>query len=161
MKIIVYTFKSFPYKATLRQCFPNYFEFGKLKQSLIAFQQIIDKQKPKYILGIAKSNTGKSRFETLAINKFTRYKQVDKQGKKTYPLLFPKKRCLSVASNGDLPTEARYNNIQIAKTPNYTFCNWTMYKISQCLENKKCKLLFVHVAKKDIALVKDYTDLLD
>ena len=50
MKIIVYTFKSFPYKATLRQCFPNYFEFGKLKQSLIAFQQIIDKQKPKYIL---------------------------------------------------------------------------------------------------------------
>lgn len=68
MKLLLYSFRTFPHKKLLEQ--NNVFVFGKLKQDLEVFKKIIISKQPNLILGIAHKQSGKSQFEIKAINQF-------------------------------------------------------------------------------------------
>lgn len=130
MEVLLYTFKSFKALDKLEKEFGKVFIFNKLKDDLEQFKQIIKAQHPKYIIGVAKPPRTFSKIETKAINRFNKNK-VNKLGKDSYDLFIP---------------DWGYKSF----TPTNTFCNWTMYKLSELIEGTNSKLIFLHLHESDI-----------
>jgi hypothetical protein len=112
------------------------FVFGKLKQDLETFRRLIEKNRPEIVLGMAEVESS-SRFETFAVNQFNLNK-INRQGRESYSLFVPPEISFPVTTN----------------TTN-TFCNWTMYKISEIIQGMNCKIAFVHFNGKDVDRVID------
>ena len=68
MKILSYTFRTFPFLNNLRDTFPEVFIFGKLKIDIENFCDHIIKTRPDMIIGIAYSKSG-SFFEKFSKNR--------------------------------------------------------------------------------------------
>ena len=130
--MLIYTFRTNPFKNKLLEKFPNLFIFGKLKEDFNKLSESIINNNPDYILGIASSNN--SRFEPVAINKFKKTKKISIQGQKQYDLFIPQ------------------SNIKKSFSPTDSFCNWTMYKIAEFIEKNKLstKLIFAHLEQNDL-----------
>jgi hypothetical protein len=135
---LIYTFKNFPYKAALGG---RVFEFRKLKADLKIFEAEIKRLEPKIILGVAKSPSRSSRFETRAVNVFARTKKVNKIGVPEYALDYPVGGFDSIAVNTGFTD---------------TFCNWTMYKISELIAGQDIKLQFIHVSPVGLSDLQGY-----
>lgn len=134
MKTMCYTFRTFPELNILEKYFGQVFVFGKLKENLEKFKEIILEQDPDLILGIA--NNKKSSIKPIAINNFGKNKKVSKEGKNFYDLFIP---------------EELSKVIPISRFKDDTFCNWTAYKIAEYIEenNLETRLSFVHLNMKD------------
>ncbi len=130
MKTLIYTFRTCPFKEKI----PKAFIFGKLKQDFLLFSKKILINKPKIIIGVAKSRDS-SHFEKLIINQFNKTKKINLNGKDSFNLYTPKNPPFSIS---DKPTNS--------------FCNWTSYKIKELIEEKNldAKLIFIHLNEKDI-----------
>ena len=137
-KILIYTFANFPYKNAFNR---EVFEFKRLKIDLDDFASEIRKHKPKVIFGVAKSSTKVSKFETVAVNIYNKTKKVDPSGDLEYKLEYP------TSGFGAIVLNAGHTD---------SFCNWTMYKISQLIATTETKLQFVHIAESDIEDLKRY-----
>lgn len=137
MKILVYTFRTFPYLEELKKVFPEVVVFGKLKESLQDFYKLIVEKNPDLVLGVALSNSGNSFFEPKTINQFNENAKVEKIGKDELLLFVPK---------------IKESNFKISQKPSHTFCNYTMYKIRNFLEQKKIDIPFAfsHLKKEQI-----------
>lgn len=133
--MLVYTFRTFPYKSALSKFCDNYFVFGKLKDDLKKFVRIVGQRRPDLIVGIAKSSKNYSRFERKAINQFNKTGVISKDGAPSYKLYYPSKG---------------YKAIKLSDKPTDSFCNWTMYKIAEYINKSKTRLMFVHIKEKDI-----------
>lgn len=135
MKILTYTFSTFPYQEDLQKIFPNTTILKKLKQDLESFFQLINKEKPDLILGIALSQKKHSHLEPIAINKFNKNSNVIKSGAEKYKLYIPNE------------TKFKINN-----KPTTTFCNYTMYQTAHFLKENQIKtpFTFIHIKKEDI-----------
>lgn len=86
------------------------------------------------ILGFA-SSKGKSRSESITINRFGRHGKISRGGKEAY----------------DLKSFARHG-FKVSKVPTRSFCNWTMYKIKEFLEsggNSGAQVGFIHFNPDD------------
>ena len=138
MKILAYTFRTFPEIERLKDIFPNVFIFGKLKQDLKLFKEEILKEKPDLILGIAIIKK-ESQIESKTVNKFNNY-SISKNGCESYELFIPD----------------NLSDFNINKGTTTSFCNWTMYKISELVNenNFNTNLSFVHLNSSDIAKLK-------
>lgn len=138
-KIKIYTFRTCPFSGELRGLFGDVFVFGKLKEDLEKFKLEIVNDKPDYILGIAHIPKfyKSSQFETSAINQFQRVKKVSREGIDKYNLFVP---------------DLNNTNFRISKKNGDSFCNWTIYKISEFLSEEKlgCKFIFTHLKVEDI-----------
>ena len=128
--MLIYTFRTCPFKDKLQEYFPELFVFGNLKQDMNVFCQQILEKKPKHILGIAKGDF--SRCEIVAINRFNN-KKINKTGTNEYKLEI-------------------IRTIQESNQPTHSFCNWTMYKIAEFIDkqNMDIKLSFIHSTKQDV-----------
>ncbi|MBR9679406.1 MAG: hypothetical protein GON13_04020 [Nanoarchaeota archaeon] len=117
MKKLAYTFRTCPIKAD--------FVFGKIKQDLENFYELILNKKPDIIIGYG--NGEKNCFEKYAINVF-HGKKIVKNGPDKYELFTPTK------SN---------------PKPTTSFCNYTTYKIKYFLSQNELnsKLVFKHLKK--------------
>lgn len=135
-KILVYTFRGFPWQSKLREDFPDLFVFGKLKEDYERFCEEVKIKKPDLIIGIAKGR--RSIWEGLAVNKFNSGTLV-KGGEEFFNLY--------------IPSETIFPVNQIPWT---TFCNWTAYKIQNFLieNNLHIKLSFLHIKEKDLPKLK-------
>lgn len=142
-KVILYTFRSFPYLALFPE--KEVFLFGKLKEDLTEFREIILKEKPDHILGFALVKS-KSRFERVTINKFNNG-VINKNSTDFYTLDYPE--------NG-------FNTIKLSIKPTNSFCNWSMYKIANFLEYEglMTKISFIHINKDGISDLISYSRLL-
>ena len=138
MKPLIYTFRTFPHIHKLEDMFGTVFVFDKIKDSLIKFENLILKDQPNLILGVAKSNYKFSAFEPKAINQFHKKGRVSKNEKFEYPLFVP---------NINNPV------LKVSNKPTYSYCNYVMFKVAEFLENENLstvKFSFVHVRPKDI-----------
>lgn len=133
--MIVYTFRTFPYVDELKDIFGDVFVFSSLKKDFAEFIDLI-KEREEDVLGVALTQ-GATRQEPVAINRFNTGK-ISKLGKDT----------LSLTLLDDIP---------VAIEPTHTFCNWTMYKIQECLNQQDVSshFSFVHVNKNDLELLAD------
>lgn len=137
MKILVYTFRTFPYLEDLKKVFSDVEVFGKLKESLQNFYDLIVEKNPDLILGVALSNNGNSFFEPKAINQFNENAKVVKDGKRELLLFVP---------------NIKESTFKISSNPSVSFCNYTMYKIKYFLEQKDIPIPFAfsHIKKEQI-----------
>lgn len=130
-KHILYTFRTNPFIPLLKEKFGEVFVFGKLNQDLDNFSNFLINNDTDMIIGFAKSDESKT--ESVAINKFNNF-NILKKGKDRFDLFIP-------------------NNspFHISNKPTNSFCNYTMYKISNLIEhnNLKTKLAFIHFKEKD------------
>jgi pyrrolidone-carboxylate peptidase len=135
---MIYTFRTSPFKDELQKQFKEVFIFGSLKKDFEEFKRKIAESKPKYIIGIAKTENN-SQFETTAINQFNSTKKINAEGKLEFNL--------------HIPTN---NPFKISKKASDSFCNWTMYKIAQYIEENKLdtKIIFIHLNQLDLPTVK-------
>ncbi len=142
--MLVYTFRTNPFRKKLKEYFPDLFIFGSLKKDIQSFSVKIIKEKPKYVLGIA--NEDSSRFETIAVNQFNKEKKIDRKGDNFFELHTDKK----------MP-------FLLSKTPTYTFCNWTIYKLTQLIQENKLdtRLMFAHLKQEDLPKLVRFTDQLE
>jgi pyrrolidone-carboxylate peptidase len=101
------------------------------------FSKIILEEKPDFVLGIAKSPQDYSQFESIAINYFNKSK-ISKNGPEQHSLFTP-----------------IFKPIYISDKPTNSFCNWTMYKISDLIKKEKLdtKLIFLHVKVSSIDIL--------
>lgn len=135
----IYTFRTNKYVDEFKRADIDVFVFGKLKEDLVTFAELIQKAQPRQIVGLAKVRTS-SKLETLAINAFGRDRKVNKTGKDRYSLHTP--------SGIDFKK---------SKKPTKSFCNWTMYKIGEMAAPKHIKNSFVYFNKRDFPKVLDFT----
>lgn len=144
MKLLLYSFDVFPWQKQLEGLGFKVFYFNKLKEDLEIFKKRILEEQPDLILGFAKSELNKSTIEAFCINKFGKNKKVSKQN----PI-----EIFSLFVSEDLP-----DFLSIRKTPTNTFCDWTMFKISEVLDEEKLetRLSFIHVLEKNLAEFEDY-----
>ena len=138
-KILIYSFKSFPYEEVIDR--PVNFWFHKLNEDISKFKKIIKETSPEIILGLAKSRSNSSRFETKAVNVFNKSKTIDKEGISEYLLNYPQKG---------------FKQIKVNKGFTHSYCNWTMYRVSQIIQEKDTKLQFIHIREEDINTLNDY-----
>ena len=140
-KILVYTFKTFPYLKEL--FFKDIRVFGKLNEDVYNFCNEIANTKPNVILGIAKSTNKYSTIEQYTLNKFNRNKKIVNSDIEKYEL--------------EIPDEFR-KYFKIRKTGTKSFCNLTMFKIKRfILENKlDIPFVFIHICEKDIELINEW-----
>lgn len=145
MKVFLYTFRTFPCKDQLQSIDNEIFIFGKLKEDLVRFVKIIQKEKPKYIIGVALSETD-SKIESYAVNMFSELKKIQKDGPDRIDLYVP---------NTDL--------IKISPHHTTSFCNWTIYRIAHYVthSNLTSKLMFVHINSNDITKLRKLIQSLD
>jgi len=136
--MLLYTFRTFPWAQELSELNIKLFIFGKLKEDLPRFLELVNKVRPDIIVGIAKSPNRVSLFESRAVNIFNKIKKVSHDGTERYALDFP---------SGGL------ENIKVNNFYTDSFCNWTMYKIA---ESTKSKQQFIHIAEKDLDCLQDY-----
>jgi len=135
---LIYSFRTNKYINYLNKAGIEVFVFGKLKEDFIKFQKLVERTRPELIIGLAEVKD-KSKFETLAINIFGRDRKVNKNGKNSYPLHIPYKGIFQKSANSTK-----------------SFCNWTMYKISEIIDPKYTKVSFLHFNKKDLSEVFDF-----
>lgn len=128
MKIITYTFRTFPRIKELEQIFGKVFVFGKLNVDFKRFVQELEREKPELVLGIALSSQH-SRIETKALNVFGKNKQITSGGKQLYKL-----------EKIDLPF------VESTSTTT-SFCNWTAYKIASL---ETFPNAFIHINENDM-----------
>lgn len=141
--VLAYTFRTFPALAELQEMFNSeVFIFGKLRDDLVAFKQLIDSTQPDIIFGTA--TAGRSRFEPIASNRFGRNGSVIANGPSVLPLATP-----YVIPKG----------FSLAAAPTHTFCNWTMYQIQTYLQanHPNTRLVFAHTRLQDIKLLRNVT----
>lgn len=135
--ILVYSFVSNPFNDQLKEKFKCFFVLNKLSEDLPRLKVEILARKPRYILGIANFRYKIPQFETLAINRFHKIRKVSKEGPPNYPIYVP-------------------NLLQSpfirAIRPSDTFCNWTMYKVVEFIEQQELdiKLMFVHMREENV-----------
>lgn len=136
MQILVYTFRTFPYLEELKKTFPRVIIFGKLKEDLQKFCSLISQEKPDIILGLALSTQG-SFFEPKTINQFNRNRKVVKGGKRELDLFVP---------------DLNESNFKKSLNPSNSFCNYSMYKIKNFLEQKDIDIpfSFSHLEREQI-----------
>ena len=129
-KLLIYTFRTFPRIEELRKLYPELFVFGKLRNDFDEFKVQIQLKQPTIILGIGRGKT--TRFESIALNKFNQ-NRINKQGRESYKLFVPKIETIPTAVSGTT-----------------SFCNWTMYKVAEFIEQEKLSthLTFLHVDKQ-------------
>jgi len=135
--ILVYTFRTFPYLEELRKIFQNVVVFGRLKEDLQDFYDLIVKENPKFILGVALSNNNNSFFEPKTINQFNKNAKVVKNRNFELSLFVP---------------DLKESNFKISSKFSDSFCNYSMYKIKDFLEQKELDIpfSFLHVKKEQI-----------
>lgn len=133
--MIVYTFRTFPYIDELKDIFDDVFVFSSLKKDFEIFKELLIDH-PEDVLGVALTQ-GATRQEPVAINRFNSGK-VSQSGE-------------------DILSLSLLNNIPTATESSHTFCNWTMYKIQEHLnqQNDSRNFSFVHVNKNDLYLLGD------
>ncbi len=124
MKILLYTFRTFPDDLLGKYGLENTFRFGKLHEDIAKYEKIIASKKPEAIIGFSLSRS--SRQEMSAINRFN-LGLIDKDG----------------------PTEIKLSPIEsslfpASTSPTHTFCNWTIYKIA-----RNHKVSFYHLREED------------
>lgn len=141
-KMLVYTFRTFPYQNELRKEFDDLFILGKLKEDLQRFFKLIREEKPILIMGVALADSKQSFFEPRTINKFHRIGKVTREGKEEFLLFVP-----------DLQNKI----FKISRNPSSTFCNYSMYKIKFFLEQEKLAvpLAVTHIKREDIKRLKE------
>lgn len=132
-----YTFESNPFAKELADLFGEIFIFKKLNIDFEMYKKEILKQKPDFIIGIAKSTRDFSYFDNNCFNKFGKNKKLLKDGPEKYELFVPKNTDFKII-----------DNLMTRKS----FCNWTMYKIKNSLEENglKTELIFTHLMEKDL-----------
>lgn len=137
---LYYTFKTNRHIDQLAEKLKPLFVFGSLKSDLKQLAELIATQRPAQIIGIAIIKGG-SRWETKAVNVFNSTKKVSSSGKAGYDLKVPTGTTLGISNRTTT-----------------TFCNWTMYKISQLIDqnNYKTSLSFVHLNPNDIQKALEY-----
>lgn len=128
--MVVYSFRTFPRVEPLSE---NVFIFSKLKENLEVLKQRIGSEQPKYLIGVAASS-GLSRVEPVAINKFNQ-NPINKHGKAELNLFVPEG-----------------TPFQPSKSPTYSFCNWTMYKLQEEINDRgyHTKLIFFHIKVEEL-----------
>jgi len=131
--MIVYTFRTFPYIDELKHKFGDVFVFSSLKKDFSNFE-VLMKDQQQDVLGVALTQ-GPTRQETVAINRFNKGK-------------------VSLLGD-DALSLTLFDDIPIATLPTHTFCNWTMYKIQNYINQKDSisKLSFIHINKNDLELL--------
>ncbi len=130
--LLIYSFRTNKHLETFRKAGIEVFVFGKLKDDFAVFDQIIKKIRPHYIIGLAEVKT-RSRSETLAINSFGNRGTIHKNGKASYALyVLPK------------------SSFQVSKKSTNSFCNWTLYKISEIVDPLTTRVSFIHFNELDI-----------
>lgn len=130
--ILVYTFRTNKHLPVFKDAGIDIFIFSNLKKDLSNFQKLIKKLKPKNIVGFAEVKT-RSRFETRAVNSFGQNGKVSRDGKDSYSLYVP-----------------QINIFPKSTAPTNSFCNWTMYKISEIVEYQSVNNFFIHFNQKDL-----------
>lgn len=128
MRVLAYTFRTFPETEKLKEIFGNVFVFGKLKEDLVKFKQLAESEMPELIIGIAKSSD-KTMLEAVCINKFNNG-VITKNGPSCFNLNLPHSLKVPVNLN-----------------PGKTFCNWSAYKIS---EQGIAPTAFIHINPCDL-----------
>lgn len=111
----------------------DFFVFGFLKKDIVKFQNIIEKSRPRFVLGIAKIR-GRSRAESKTVTRFGANGVINKNGKDSYNL--------EIVSGTFFRT---------SKVPSTSFCNWTMYKIKEYVDASHINacVSFVHYNSVD------------
>lgn len=141
-KILVYTFRTFPFIDVLHSLFPHVYVIHKLKEDLNLFTRLMEEKKPSHVLGMAKSNSRHSFIEPLTINNFNKSKKVIHHENMKYELYVP---------------AGLDSNFTLAKSPSHSFCNYSMYFIADFIfqNNLNLKFSFSHVQKDHIINLKE------
>src|SRR3989339_830645 len=115
--------------------------FKILIKTIDSFCKKILEVKPKLILGVAKSKKY-SYFEPETINRFNKSKKVISSLNEEFIL--------------DIPNLDNTNCL-IRKRPTTSFCNYSMYKIKNFLEenNLEIPFSFVHIKQQDMKLLSN------
>jgi hypothetical protein len=134
--MLLYTFRTAPFKEKLLEMNTKIFVFGRLKEDFKILSKKILEERPDYVIGMAASNTT-SQFESNAINQFNNSKKIVHDGEKHLPLHIPE--------NAIFPTSQEASD---------TFCNWTAYKIAKLIQDNKLetKMVFTHIKHEDVDL---------
>lgn len=135
---LIYSFRTNKHLEKVSRAGIDVFVFGKLKEDLERFKEIIKTTKPKLIIGIAEVSS-QSRFETKAVNHFGPKGTINRAGHEEFELF--------------VPSETQFlRSTKVTKT----FCNWTAYRISEAIQKTDTKLAFLHFNKNDIDTVIDF-----
>lgn len=127
---LIYTFRTNKRIAELRAAGYEIFVFGKLKQDLATFEQLILSRRPQQIVGLAHLGR-RTQLEAFAVNKFNQG-TISQNGAETYSLFIPQGM-----------------DIHVNTEPYATFCNWASYRIEELLEKHEIatKHSFLHFRK--------------
>jgi hypothetical protein len=136
--LLIYSFRTNKHLEIFRDAGIEVFIFGKLNDDFYTFHKLIDKVRPDHIIGLAEVKL-QSRIETHAINAFGRSGKINKTGKELYSLYIPHRTVFPKS-----------------KRTTKSFCNWTMYKISEIVATQNTKVTFIHFNQKDIPQVIDF-----
>lgn len=136
MKILIYTFRTFPWIDELKELFPEVFIFGKLNEDFEKFCEEIKVKQPDLIMGVARGR--KSVWESKTVNQF-HGRKIIKGGAEEYEMFIPNEP-----------------SFPINQSPRTTFCNWKAYKIKNFVarSNLNTKLCFVHTKENDLQRLK-------
>lgn len=109
----------------------------KLKEDLEKMFELISEKKPEMILGVALGNGEDSVFEPRAINQFHKKEKVVKNGKDEFKLFVP---------------DLKGTSFEISKKPTDSFCNFSMFRVKNWLEENRLEIpfAFCHVKKEEI-----------
>lgn len=113
--MLIYTFRTCPFVNSLHNHFDDVFVFGRLKDDMKRFRDILANSATDFVVGFAASTKPYSVVEKAAINQFNRTKKVDPNGPGQFELYVPSLR---------LPS------ITLTKDTTDSFCNWVMYNVS-------------------------------
>jgi hypothetical protein len=132
MRILFYTFRTFPHNLLIDYGLEYTFKFGKLHKDLSILESTIADMQPDLIVGFSLSYN--SRQETIAINRFN-----------------------NGVINKNEPSEIKLSHIDTSPFPDSTlptrtFCNWTMFKIAQ-----KHRVSFHHICREDFGTFVNWT----
>lgn len=141
MRVLAYTFRTYPHQDALRKIFPNVFVIDALKSSLAVLKKHLEQESFDWILGIAQAQEDVSVFEAVALNSFHKKGVVIKSASEKLFL--------------DVP-DLNNTVFQISDKGSDSFCNYAMYTIAHICEKKNIKTpcSFVHVCERDVSLLQ-------
>ncbi len=125
-KVILFTFRTFPEDLleSLETTKDQIFIFGKLKEDIERFKEVLKHSDTDHAIGFALS--GKSRQETTALNKFNNG---------SIDVSAPVSRVLKVLDKSPFKE---------ASKPTHSFCNYAMFTLSEFIETS-----FFHIKNED------------
>lgn len=134
--LLIYTFRSFPYKDIVEKLGVEIYVLDKLKTDLAELMNRIRENKPYLIVGFAKAHGKTTTIEKYAINQFHKNSKVDPNVDEMKLLM-------------DLPSKTVY---KIRENPTDSYCNYSMYKIRRLLnyEHLDSQFYFLHVTETDL-----------